>query len=81
MIVGLDNERTIRFSVKVRRDKDGKEMRKSENVLAEFGIHLSQANIQHVEMDKGFQEKLIEQREASCPGHHRATEYAERKRA
>ncbi len=64
----IQQDQTIQVCVNIRRDMNGQEMRKDsgENPLEKFGITLAQANVQDVDPDPKFKEKLQEQRDAAA---------------
>lgn len=64
----IQQDQTIQVQVSIRRNADGQEMRKDagENPLQKFGITLAQANVQDVDHDPKFKEKLQEQRDAAA---------------
>jgi len=64
----IQQDQTVRVSVNIRRDAEGQELRKDaeDNPLRQFGLILAQANIQEVDPDSAFKDKLAEQREAAA---------------
>lgn len=67
-VATIQQDQTIRVTVSIRRGSDGQEMRKDaeDHPLKKFEIQLVQANIQDVDPDVAFKEKLTEQREAAA---------------
>ncbi len=64
----IQQDQTVQVRVRIRRDSAGLEMRKDaqDHPLKKFGIVLVQANVQDVDPDPAFKDKLKEQREAAA---------------
>jgi uncharacterized membrane protein YqiK len=64
----IRQDQTVQVRVRIRRDKAGLEMRKDakDHPLKKFGLVLVQANVQDVDPDPAFKDKLKEQREAAA---------------
>jgi regulator of protease activity HflC (stomatin/prohibitin superfamily) len=64
----IQQDQTVLVRVRIRRDGAGQEMRKDsqDHPLKKFGIVLVQANVQDVDPDPAFKDKLKEQREAAA---------------
>jgi hypothetical protein len=64
----VQQDQTVRVQVRKRRGVDGEDLRKDgdDHPLKKFGIRLIQANVQDVDPDPAFKEKLREQREAAA---------------
>ena len=64
----IQQDQTVQVSVRIRRDTTGQEMRKDaqDHPLKKFGLVLVQANVQDVDPDPAFKDKLKEQREAAA---------------
>jgi regulator of protease activity HflC (stomatin/prohibitin superfamily) len=64
----VQQDQTVRVTVQIRRDENGTELRKDaeDHPLKKFGIKLVQANVQDVDPDPVFKDKLKEQREAAA---------------
>ena len=64
----IQQDQTVRVMVRIRRNQTGQEMRKDfqDHPLKKFGIVLVQANVQEVDPDPAFKDKLKEQREAAA---------------
>jgi regulator of protease activity HflC (stomatin/prohibitin superfamily) len=64
----IQQDQTVQVRVRIRRDDGGQEMRKDsqDHPLKKFGIVLVQANVQDVDPDPAFKDKLKEQREAAA---------------
>ena len=64
----IQQDQTVRVMVRIRRNQAGQEMRKDfqDHPLKKFGILLVQANVQDVDPDPAFKDKLKEQREAAA---------------
>ncbi len=64
----IQQDQTVQVRVRIRRDSAGQELRKDsqDHPLKKFGIVLVQANVQDVDPDPAFKDKLKEQREAAA---------------
>lgn len=64
----IQQDQTVQVRVRIRRDSAGQEMRKDaqDHPLKKFGLVLVQANVQDVDPDPAFKDKLKEQREAAA---------------
>lgn len=64
----VQQDQTVRVQVRKRRSATGEDLRKdgADHPLKKFGIRLIQANVQDVDPDPAFKEKLREQREAAA---------------
>ena len=64
----IQQDETVQVKVSIRRDENGMELRKDsgENPIQKFKIILAQANVQDVDPDITFKEKLKEQRDAAA---------------
>ena len=64
----LRHDQTVQVRVRIRRDNAGMEMRKDaqDHPLKKLGLVLVQANVQEVDPDPAFKDKLKEQREAAA---------------
>ena len=64
----IQQDQTVQVRVRIRRDNAGMEMRKDaqDHPLKKFGLVLVQANVQEVDPDPAFKDKLKEQREAAA---------------
>ncbi|MEM7404189.1 MAG: SPFH domain-containing protein [Pseudomonadota bacterium] len=64
----IQQDQTVRVSVRIRTGADGQQLRKDaqDHPLKKFGITLVQANVQDVDPDPAFKDKLKEQREAAA---------------
>ncbi|MCU7943870.1 MAG: hypothetical protein KZQ87_14425 [Candidatus Thiodiazotropha sp. (ex Cardiolucina cf. quadrata)] len=64
----IQQDQTVHVRVRIRRNSAGLEMRKDaeDHPLKKFGLVLVQANVQDVDPDPAFKDKLKEQREAAA---------------